>query len=131
MSAVFHLSGVVGVAGAGDHRKIGVVPGAGVGVAYDGGKGCAAGDIFHQPGEKFRRVGLLARGGPGVLPRCAAFQEGLQGLHVDGFSGRQSFQRHANGRCVGLTEDGQAQVFSVLAHKAPPFKASRSSQNRG
>ena len=59
MSAVFHLSGVVGVAGAGDHRKIGVVPGAGVGVADDGGKGRAAGDIFHQPGETFRRVGLI------------------------------------------------------------------------
>ena len=131
MAAVFHRRGEVGMAGTGDHGKPRVVPGADVGVADDGGQGRTAGDVPHEAGEKFRYIRLFSGGGPLVLTRCTAVQKALKGLHVDGLSGRQALQRHADGRRVGLAENRQVQVLTVLAHRAPPFRAEKSFQKSG
>ena len=131
VTAVLHSGGIVRVAGAGHHGKAVIVPGAGVGVADDGGKRRAAGDVPHQTGKKFRLVRLLPRGGPIVAARGTAVQKRLKGRHVDGLPGRQTLQNHADGRGMGLAEDGQMQKFSVPAHRPPPFNASKSSQKWG
>ena len=131
VTAVLHSGGIVRVAGAGHHGKAVIVPGAGVGVADDGGKRRAAGDVPHQTGKKFRLVRLLPRGGPIVAAGGTAVQKRLKSLHVDGLSGGQTLQGHADGRGMGLAEDGQMQKFSVPAHRPPPFNASKSSQKWG
>ena len=85
-----------------------------------------------SPREKLRGIRLPAGGGPVVPPRGAAVQKGLQRLHVDDLPGRQPFQRHADGRGVGLAEDGQAQMLSVAVLIGCLLSDSRkSSQNRG
>ena len=84
-----------------------------------------------EAGEEFRYIRLFSWGGPLVLTRCAAVQKALKGLHVDGLSGRQALQRHADGRRVGLAENRQVQVLTVLAHRAPPFRAEKSFQKSG
>ena len=106
MSAVFDLGGVVRMAGAGAVLQVGVVPGAGVGVADEGGDGCAAGGVFHQTGEKFRRVRLPAGGGVVVLSRGPAGKKGGQGFHIHGKPGGNAVENHADARPVGLAENG-------------------------
>ena len=104
---VFHIGGVVRVARPGHRGKGGVVLGAGVPIADDGRQGHAAGGIPPQPGEKLRGVRLLAGGGIGVAAWGPALHEALQGLKIDLLPGGDALQGHADGRGMGLTEDGQ------------------------
>lgn len=131
VAAVFHRRGEVGMAGTGDHGKPRVAPRSGCGVADVAVRGVPPGDVPHEAGEKFRYIRLFSGGGPLVLTRCAAVQKALKGLHIDGLSGRQALQRHADGRRVGLAENRQVQVLTVLAHRAPPFRAEKSFQKSG
>ena len=77
-------------------------------------------------------IGMILEGLPaGETIDMAALQTCLKGRHVDGLPGRQTLQNHADGRGMGLAEDGQMQKFSVPAHRPPPFNASKSSQKWG
>ena len=107
MAEVFHIGGIVRMARPGHRGKGGVVLGAGVPIADDGGQRHAAGGISPQPGEKFRGVRLLAGGGIGVAARGTALQKALQGLKIDLFPGGDTLQGHADGGGMGLAEDGQ------------------------
>ena len=59
-SAVFDLSGVVGMAGPGTVFEVFVVPGAGVVVADDGGDGSAAGEAVQNTGIPSRVMPMAA-----------------------------------------------------------------------
>ena len=109
---VLHLGGVVGVAGPGRAAQGGVVPGAGVGVADDGREGRAAGAAVLQG-----RRGTRAHPPPFVAvdqafcPGRPAAQKALKGVQVHRFSGGDALDGHADGRGMGLAEDGQIAGF--------------------
>ena len=74
----------------------------------------STGDAVFQAGEEHRRVGLPPGGGKGALPRLPPGQEGVQLLQVDGLPGGQAVHRHPDGLRVGLTEDGDVDVFTEV-----------------
>ena len=104
--AVFYLRGIIRVAGAGAVAQIGVIAGAGIGIADDGGNGRAAGVAVQQAAQEFRPILLPARGGKIILPGRAAVEERLQALQIHGKPRRDAVQGHADGCAVGLAEDG-------------------------
>ncbi len=104
--------------------QAGIIIGPGVGIAEDGGNGRAAGAPSIQTGKKLRLVGLLPGRGKLALPRGPAAEKALQRLQIDHKAGGEALQRHADGRRVGLAEDGQPQIFAVgAAHRLAPFRA--------
>ena len=93
------------VAGAGAVFQIGIVPGAGVCIANHRCNGGSTGGALLQPGEKFRRVCLLAGGRVCILSRSAAGQKGAQCRQIYAQSCRNTVQNHANARAVRLAEN--------------------------
>ena len=124
--AVFHLGGVVGVAGAGEIPEIGIVPGADVGVADDGAQGRAAGLPLGQTGEKLRRVGFFPGGGIVILTRCPALEKAPELFQIHRFPGGNTLQGHTDGRGVGLSENGEPEIPAIgAAHRVAPFSCAR------
>ena len=112
-AAVFDLCGEVGMTGAGTVLQVFVVPGSGVVVANDGGNGRAAGKAVQNTGQELRPVPLLPGGGPAVLAGSPAVEKDLKCFQIHRQTGRNPVQGHADGSPVGLTENGELQVFTV------------------
>ena len=119
--AVADLGREVGMAGPGAVPQVVVVSGAGVGVADEGRQGRAAGDVSHQSGDELRQVGLLPGRGRGGVPRRPAGKERPQPVHIDSKPGGNPLDGHADGRGMGLAENGEAKPLAVgTAHGINP-----------
>ena len=106
-AAVFDLGGVVRMTGPGTVLEIFIVTGTGVLIVNHCGNGGTAGIAVQDACQKFRPVLLLPGCGPVVLTRCPAVEESLQFFQIYGKSRRDAVQGHADGRAVGLTENGE------------------------
>ena len=87
--------------------QIGIVTGAGIRVMDHSGYGCAAGVTIQNTRQKLRTIRLLSGCGPVILSRRTAIQKGLQFVKINRKSRWDAIQRHADGRSMGLTENGQ------------------------
>ena len=105
-AAVFNLGGVIRMTWPGTVGQIGVVSGTGIGIVNDGGNGGAAGKAIQDSRQKFRTVFFLPGGGPIVPAGSTAIQKGLQNIEIYGKSRRDAVQGHADGRPMGLAENG-------------------------
>ena len=113
-AAVPHLGGVVGVAGAGHIAEGGIVTGPGIGILNDGGQWRTAGNAVHQAAQKPGLVRLLPGGSGGIPARGPALEKAVQLLQVHPLPGGQAVHRHADGRGVGLAENGHMQIFTQI-----------------
>ena len=113
-AAVLDVGGEVGMRRAGLVPQLLIVSGAGVGVLNDGGQGRAAGHSIHQPAQDPGHIPLLPGGGGGVPAGGPAAEKGLELLQVHGLPGGQAVHRHPDGLRVGLTEDGDMDVFTEV-----------------
>ena len=105
-AAVFDLGGVIRVTRPGTVGKASIVSGTGVGIVNDGGNRGTAGVAVQNSGEELRPVFFFPGGGPVVLTRGPAVQEGLQSHKVHRKPCGDAVQGHADGRPMGLAENG-------------------------
>ena len=110
---VLDLGGVVCVARPGGVQKIAVILGAGIVIVNHGTDGCAAGVTVYNAAEKLRGICFLPGGRVVVLSRGSPVEKGLQLFQVRRKTGGNPVQTHADGRGVGLPENGQLQMFTV------------------
>ena len=96
----------VGVARSGVARDLGIVRRARVGVLDDHGKRRATRATLGVEAAQHRgRVGLLARGRPGVLAGSASRHERRELFEVDGLTGRQAVEDDADGSRMRLAKN--------------------------
>ena len=103
--AVFHIGGVVGVAGPRPHPQPLVIFRALVLIHNDGAKGRAGGNAVQKPAEHLGLVGFFAAGGSGVLPRGPAGHLCQDLLPVNGLPRGQPVHIHADGFCMAAAKD--------------------------
>ena len=116
-----HPGGVVGVAGARSVGKKAVVRAVGVGVIEQGGQRLAGGSAVLEATHDARQVAFAPGGSDGAAARGAALQKGAERVHIEGKSGGQAVERHADGGTVAFAEDLHGKHASdAAAHLAIP-----------
>ena len=98
----------------GDHKITASAIAKQIGIFNDGGQWGAAGDAVHQAAQKPGLVRLLPGGGGGIPTRGPALEKAVQLLQVHPLPGGQAVHRHADGRGVGLAENGHMQIFTQI-----------------
>ena len=115
-----HLCGKIRMAGAGQVTEVLIITGTGVGIADDSRKGRAAKGIGHHAGEELGSIRFLAGGGKRAVARGAAGQKGVELRHIHLEACGKTLCRNADGGRMGLTENGDLQIFAVSAGHIQP-----------
>ena len=115
LDAVFRLIGGIGVGGTKGHLHLAVILGPLVLVAHHHCDRRAKGEAVEQATEDLDAIVLLAGGGDLALSGLAAVELGLDGLLIQGQSGRAAIHDHPHPAAVGFAEGADAEKLAEAA----------------
>ena len=125
--AVFHVIGVVRMAGPPFVADIAIILRAGIDILDQEADRCAGGDrtartvILERAGQDTDLVGLLARGDMPARARAAQIQPGLEVVLGQGNAGRAAVDNRADGRSMAFAPGGDPEKVSerIVRHVEP------------